>query len=143
MKLSSLLLGVVAAGVVIAVLLLVLGVRFHTSPTLQGAALYDPAKEVTVKGVVTGVEEFDCPVSRGELGTHLALQTADGNLQIHLAPSRILRAQKLTFSAGDQVQVVGARVRLYGNDGLIAQEVTRGNESYIFRDHEGKLLMAQ
>ena len=143
MKLSSLLLGVVAAGVVIAVLLLVLGVRFHTSPTLQGAALYDPAKEVTVKGVVTGVEEFDCPVSRGELGAHLVLQTADGTVQVHLAPSRVLRAQQLTFSVGDQVQVVGARVRLYGKDGLIAQEITRGNESYIFRDHEGELLMAQ
>jgi len=143
MKLSSLLLGVVFAGVVIVVLLLVLGVRFHDTTSLQGAALYNAANEVTVKGVVTGVEEFDCPVSENELGLHLMLKTADEVLQIHLGPSRILQGQKLGFAPGDQLQVVGARIRLYGKNGLIAQEITRGNESFIFRDHDGKLLMVQ
>lgn len=144
MKLSSLLLGAVSAVAVIAILLVVLGVRFHSTTTsLQGAALYNSANEVTVKGTVTAVEEFDCPVSEGELSDHLMLRTADGVLQIHLGPSRILQGQKLNFVPGDQLQVVGARVELYGKDGLIAQEITRGNESYIFRDHDGKLLMVQ
>jgi len=143
MKLSSLLLGVVFAGVVIVVLLLVLGVRFHDTTSLQGAALYNAANEVTVKGVVTAVDEFDCPVSENELGLHLMLKTADEVLQIHLGPSRILQGQKLGFAPGDQLQVVGARIRLYGKNGLIAQEITRGNESFIFRDHDGKLLMVQ
>ena len=144
MKLSSLLIGIVFAGVVIAVLLLVLGVRFHSTTTsLQGAALYNPANEVTVKGVVTAVDEFDCPVSEGELGLHLTLKTADETLQVHLGPSRILQGQKLGFAPGDQLQVVGARVELYGKNGLIAQEITRGNESFILRDHDGKLLMVQ
>jgi len=143
MKLSSLLLGIVFAGVVIAVLLLVLGVRFHPTTSLQGAALYNSANEVTVKGVVTAVDEFACPVSEGELGSHLMLKTADGVLQIHLAPARVVHGQNLVFSPGDQLQVVGARVELFGKSGLIAQEITRGNESYIFRDHDGKLLMVQ
>ena len=143
MKLSSLLLGVVAAGVVIAVLLLVLGVRFHTGPSLQGAALYDPANEVTVKGVVTGVEEFDCPVSEGELGVHLTLKTTDGTFQVHLAPSRILQGQRLAFVAGDQVQVLGSQVRVNGKKGIIVRELVRGRDSYIFRDPAGNLLMVQ
>lgn len=143
MKLSSLLLGVVSAIAVIAVLLVVLGIKFHDTTTLQGAALYNPANEVTATGVVTAVEEFACPVSEGELGSHLTLKTADGVLQIHLAPARVMHSQNLVFSPGDQLQVVGARVELYGKNGVIAQVITRGNESYIFRDHDGKLLMVQ
>ena len=143
MKLSSLILGIALAVAVIAVLLSVLGVSFHAPSTLQGAALYNPADEATLNGTVTGVEEFDCPVSENELGVHLVLKTSDGTFQIHLAPSRILQGQKLSFAPGDQVQVVGARVRLNGKKGIIARELTRGNESYIFRDAAGKLLMVQ
>jgi len=143
MKLSSLLLGILSAVAVIAILLSVLGVKFHSTTSLQGAALYSPANEVTTTGIVTEVQEFDCPVSEGELGDHLMLKTANGVLLIHLAPARVMHSQNLVFSPGDQLKVVGARVRLLGENGLIAQEITRGNESYTFRDHEGKLLMAQ
>jgi len=143
MRLSSLILGIVCAVAVIAILLSVLGVNFHSPSVLQGSALYNPSNEITVKGIVTGVEEFDCPVSEGELGVHLTLKTTDGTLQIHLAPARILQGQKLVFYPGDQVQVVGAKTRLSGKNGVIARELTRGNESYIFRDSTGKLLMVQ
>jgi len=143
MRLSSLILGIIFAVAIIAVLLSVLGVSFHAPTALQGAALYNPANEITATGTVTGVEEFDCPVSEGELGVHLTLKTAEGNLQVHLAPSRIMQGQKLSFSPGDQLQVTGARVRINGTKGIIARELTRGNETYIFRDQEGKLVMVQ
>jgi hypothetical protein len=143
MKISSLLYGLVLAVVVIAVVLLILGVNFHSPVTAQGAALYNPSNEITAKGVVQEVQEFDCPVSEGELGSHLLLKTADGVLQVHLAPVRIMRGQNLSFAPGDQVEVVGSKVRLAGENGLIAREITRGNESYIFRDRTGKLLLTQ
>ena len=143
MKISSLLYGLVFAVVVISVLLLIAGVGFHRPVTVQGAALYNAANETAVKGVVEEVQEFDCPVSEGELGSHLLLKTTDGVLQVHLAPVRIMAGQGLKFAPGDQIEVVGAKVRLLGKNGLIAREITRGNESYIFRDHEGKLLLTQ
>jgi hypothetical protein len=143
MKLSSLLYGMVFAVVVISVVLLILGVNFHPPVTVQGAALYNSSKEITAKGVVQEVQEFDCPVSEGELGSHLMLKTADGVLQVHLAPVRIMSGQKLSFAPGDQIEVLGSKVRLAGKTGLIAREITRGNESYIFRDREGKLLLTQ
>lgn len=90
MKLSSLLYGMVFAVVVISVLLLILGVNFHPPASVQGAALYNPSNEITTNGVVQEVQEFDCPVSEGELGTHLMLKTADGVLLVHLAPVRIM-----------------------------------------------------
>lgn len=143
MKISSLLFGLVFAVVVISVLLLVLGVNFHPPVTAQGAALYNPSDEITVKGVVQEVQEFDCPVSEGELGSHLVLKTPDGVLQVHLAPVRIMSGQNLKFAPGDQIVVLGSRVRISGKKGVIAREITRGNESIIFRDNQGKLLLTQ
>ena len=143
MKLSSLFLGVLFAVGVLAVLLLVVGGEFYRPVQGQGAALYNPANEVVVKGVVQQVTEFICPVSEGEVGTHLTLQTNDGTVQVHLVPARIMRSQNVRFNPGDQIEVVGARLHVRGNDDLIAREITRGNETLAFRDHAGKLLMMQ
>jgi hypothetical protein len=143
MKLSSLFIGMIFAVAVIAVLLMVFGVSFHRPLPVQGAALYNPANEVAVKGVVQEVQEFACPVGEGEMGTHLMLKTGDGVLQVHLAPARIMRSQNLTFAPGDQIEVVGSKFRFQGQGGLIAREVIRGNESFIFRDPQGKLLITQ
>jgi hypothetical protein len=120
-----------------------MGVGFHRPVSAQGAALYNAANEVVVKGLVQEVQEFDCPVSEGELGTHLMLKTADGVVQVHLAPVRIMAGQKLSFPPGDQIEVVGSKLRLNGKNGVIAREITRGNETFIFRDSEGKLLLVQ
>lgn len=143
MKISSLLYGMVFAVVVIFVLLLVLGVSFHRPVSAQGAALYNAANEVAVSGPVQEVQEFDCPVSEGELASHLMLMTADGVVQVHLAPVRIMAGQKLSFTPGDQIEVIGSKIRLNGKNGVIAREITRGNETFIFRDHEGRLLLVQ
>lgn len=143
MRMQSLLYGMAFAVVILAVLLLVLGVNFQRPATIQGAALYNPANEVTVRGVVQEIQEFDCPVSEGELGSHLLLKTADGVIQVHLAPVRIMTGQKLSFAPGDQIEVIGAKVKVAGKNGLIAREITRGNESLVFRDRNGVLLMVQ
>lgn len=143
MKLSSWLYGMVFAVVVIAVLLLTMGFSFHRPVTAQGAALYNPANEVVVKGLVQEVQEFDCPVSEGDLASHVMLKTPDGVLQIHLAPVRILASHMLRFVPGDQIEVVGSKIRLDGKNGVIAREISRGNETVIFRDHEGNLLLVQ
>ncbi len=143
MKISSLLSGMVFAVVVIAVLLLIIGVGFHRPVSAQGAALYNAADEVVAAGVVQEVQDFDCPVSEGDFASHLMLKTKDGVLQIHLAPVRIMASQKLSFAPGDQIEVVGSKLRLNGQNGVIAREVSRGNESFTFRDRAGKLLLVQ
>jgi hypothetical protein len=143
MKSTSLVLGIVAAAVVIVVFLLVFGVSFHR-PLPQGAALYDPNKEVLLKGVVSEVRDFSCPVSEGEMGSHLLLQTSDGMVQVHLAPGRVMRSQNFHFSPGERLEVLGSRIPMrMGRADLIAREITRGNESFMFRDPQGKLMLSQ
>jgi len=143
MKLSSLVVGAVSAIAVIAVVLLIAGVHFERPVAIQGAALYNPANEVVVKGIVREIQEFTCPVSESEMGVHLLLKTDDGVIQVHLAPGRILRSQNVTFAPGDQIAVVGARFRFHGNNDVVAREITRGNESFVFRDRDGKLMLTQ
>ena len=143
MKLSSLLSGIAFACVVLVVLLLIMGVHFQRPVPARGAALYDPATETTVRGVVTEVSDFACPVSEGEIGNHLRLETADGTVEVHLAPSRIMRGQNLVFARGEQLVVVGSRVRTLGKNDIIAREITRGSETTIFRNPTGKLIVTQ
>jgi hypothetical protein len=142
-RILNLLYGMAFAVVVCAVLLLVLGVSFHRPAPAQGAALYNPAAESLVRGVVQEELDFDCPVSEGEMGRHLMLKTSEGVLQVHLAPARIMSSHGFSFVRGDQIEVRGALVRLAGTNGIIAREITRGNETIIFRDGQGKLLLVQ
>jgi len=73
----------------------------------------------------------------------LRLQTSSGLVQVHLAPARVMRSQKFSFAPGDKIEVLGSKIRLQGQDSLIAREITRGNESFFIRDREGKLLLIQ
>jgi len=141
MKISSLFYGMGFAVVVGVVLLLIMGVSFHRPISAQGAALYNASDEVVVGGLVQEVQEFDCPVSEGEFASHLMLKTRDGVLQVHLAPVRIMAGQKLSFAPGDQIEVVGSRIKLNGQRGVIAREISRGGETFIFRDREGRLVL--
>lgn len=144
MRLSSLILGVIVAIAVIALVLAFFGVMNWERPlTAQGAALYSPSNEIVLKGVVQEISDFTCPVSEGEMGTHLLLMTADGLWQVHLAPGRIMRNQKFRFAPGDQISVLGAKVRINHKNGVIAREITRGNETFLIRDPQGALLLVQ
>jgi hypothetical protein len=144
MKLSSFILGSIFAVAVIAVVLLVFGVVSFQQPlSTQGAALYNPANEIVVKGTVSGAEDFTCPIAEHEVGSHLILDTVTGPVVIHLAPARVMRSQQLAFTAGDKLDIVGSKFRFGGRDGIIAKEITRGSETYVLRDPEGKLLLVQ
>ena len=144
MKLSRLILGAIFGIAVIAVVLMISGVvSVHRPLTAQGDALYNAANETTVKGRVTEAQDFTCPVAEHEMGSHLMLDTAQGPIMIHLAPARVIRSQHFSFATGDQVEIVGAKFSFHGQDGVIAREITRGNETLVIRDPGGKLLLEQ
>ena len=127
---------IMAGAVVVLVILL-----FTNSP-MQRAPGYNASNEVSVQGVVEDVQEFYCPIS-GDEGTHLMLKTENGTFQVHVAPRRFLRGNNLSFSKGDQIQVVGSRIIYQGQDALIARTVVRGNQTVAFREPNGKPLWVE
>ncbi len=138
MKPKCFLLGMLGGVALIALLLLVFGVRF-TSDVMA----YDPSKVIDAKGVVVATEDFACPASQGELGAHLTLKTADGEYEVHLAPARIMRSLNWKFQPGQQLEVLGAKVKFHGKPGLLARQITTGNEIYTLRDPNGVLVIKQ
>lgn len=97
---------------------------------------YNPAAEVHLAGVVQEVQEFYCPVT-DDRGAHLLLQTERGPVMVHVSIARFLRAHEFSFKPGERIEVQGAKVKFKGGESVIAREIMRGQEKFIFRDAVG------
>ena len=104
------------------------------------AAKYDIANEVTIKGVVQEVKDFRCPVSGG-MGAHLIVKTDKGPVTVHLALSSFLSDYGFNFAKGDEVVITGVKAKV-GDDenALLARKIDRGDQTFTFRDKNGKPL---
>jgi len=125
---------ILVAGLVALVVLLL-------SPQRRPPA-YNTAAEVTIRGVVDSVQNFYCPIS-GDEGTHLMVATANGTVQVHVAPMRFLGGRRWEFSQGDQVEVVGSPIVLHGRDALIARTISRGTQTVALRKPDGRPLWVE
>jgi DNA/RNA endonuclease YhcR with UshA esterase domain len=98
---------------------------------------YDPAAEATFKGTIQEVRDRECPMSGG-MGSHLILKLPTGNtIEVHLASTKFVKAYDLIFNKGDVVSVVGVKVQFEGVETIFAREVTRGTDTFVFRDKDG------
>jgi DNA/RNA endonuclease YhcR with UshA esterase domain len=99
---------------------------------------YDPTTEVTLKGTVDEVRDRECPVSGG-MGSHIILRLSDDKtMEVHLASTKFVKAYELVFAKGDKLEVTGSKVTFEGVETIFAREVKRGNDTFVFRDKDGK-----
>jgi hypothetical protein len=109
-----------------------------------GGPRYDTATEATVIGTVDSVEQMAGPGGgRGRLGlggTHLVLKAEAGTLQVHLGPTAFLSEKGITLAKGDEVQIVGSRVKVDDEDVFIAKSVRKGEQTWMLRDESGRPL---
>ncbi len=119
--------------IIMAVLVVVVVAALVILSRQKEPTTYNAANEATITGTVKEVQEYYCPVT-DDRGTHLVLATGKGDVLVHVAITRYLRKQNIAFGVGDKVEVLGATTR---NDVMIARQVTRGGEIYIFRDAQG------
>jgi len=140
MKLQTLVLSrVLFILVVIAVVVLLSSVNPRPVKSDQVSIKYDPMAELAITGIVEDVQVLQCPLNAGA-GTHLVLKTESGPLIVHVAPTAFLASHEFIVAAGDQVKIVGSKVRYRGADALIAREITRRNQVLIVRRPDGKPL---
>ena len=123
---------------IMSIAFVILVVLLFTSPRHR-VPTYEASDEVTVQGVVQDVQQFYCPIS-GDVGTHLIVKTDNGTVQVHVAPTRFLRNNNLSFSTGDQIQVVGSRIIYQGHEAIIARATTRAGQTVAFRQPGGHPL---
>jgi hypothetical protein len=108
----------------------------------QRAPKYNVATETKVQGVVQDVQQYWCPIN-SDKGTHLMLKTDTGLLEVHVAPLRFLQGNGVSFNKGDQIDVVGSMVVYEGHDAMIARKITRGDQTFAFRQANGRPLWVE
>jgi hypothetical protein len=94
---------------------------------------YDPASEVTVKGVVTAIHESK--LATDHPGLHLVLQTETETVEVHACPVRFLSELGFALEVGDKLSVIGSRPK--GAIVMVAREIAKGRDSLILRDKTG------
>jgi hypothetical protein len=125
----------------LAVLVALLGcvaVAANQAPTNGKTPKYDKATEIKIKGTVVDVRDYTCPIS-GTMGAHLTLKVQDGStIELHLAATKYVKSYEMVFNKGDEIEVIGSKVKLNDADTIMAREITRGQDSFVFRDENGK-----
>jgi hypothetical protein len=131
---------------VLFVCILIIGILvtvFRTHPELRTPVAwlpYDVTTETKVSGVVEAVQELHCPWSGADPGIHLLLKTDGGTVYVHVGEGKFLRAHGVMFARGDQIEVLGQRLSVGGDEALIARELAGGGRRFAVRDVQGKPL---
>lgn len=101
----------------------------------RGTRNYDPSTETTVKGRVKQVQQV--PGRHGWNATHLVLETEAGILNVHVGPSSYISGQGFSFRPGDEVEVLGSKLKLANSEAVIAREIKKEDKRLMLRDAQG------
>lgn len=119
-------------------LTVVMAPAFAAQKPAPGVPKYDPTTEAVFKGTVEAVTDRQCPVS-GSMGSHVMLRLADGStIEVHLATTKFVKLYDLVINKGDEIEVTGSKVKFEGADTIFARQIKHGNDTYVFRDKDGK-----
>jgi hypothetical protein len=102
----------------------------------RGGGNYNPATEATLTGTVDEVKNLPSP-GRGGGGLHLVLSTSTGPIDVHVGPASFVSSRNVTFAKGEAVTVVGSKVKIEGQEALIAREIKKGDQVLTLRDAKG------
>ncbi len=102
---------------------------------------YDKATEMTVKGVVEEVSPTTTEKNRWAQ-IRLTLKSDQGTFDIHVGPAAYITSQQVTFAKGNKIEVVGSKVKIRGQDVLLARQITKDGKVLKLRDEQGFPLFA-
>jgi hypothetical protein len=98
---------------------------------------YDAGREVQLVGAVV---KFDSASSVPPMGAHVLVQTASGQVDVHLGNAKVLAANHLALNSGDSIRIVGERVALGDGTYFAARIVQKGVQAVAVRNTKGFLV---
>ena len=101
----------------------------------RGTPRYDPKTEVTLTGFIEDAQQQPC--MGGHTGTHLMLKTQSETNEVCVGPATYIQEKGFSFAKGDQVEVIGSRVKFDGKDVVVARQITKEKQVLTLRDAEG------
>ena len=112
-----------------------------------GCPTYDPKTETTIKGTVQEVKEvpgYGMGMHQGSgTGTHLTVKTDNDVYDVHVGPTWYLTREKYAFAKGDQVEVIGSKVKYQGADSIIARQIKKDGNTWTLRNAQGVPLWSR
>ena len=127
-----------AASVVVLLLGVLLGVWIVYAQRNRGQnrmPRYDTSTEITVKGVI---ENVDSHIGRmGWNGTHLVVKVEADTLTVHVGPSAYIEQKGFSFAQGDQIEVIGSKIKFEGSDIIVARVIRKGDKVLTLRNEQG------
>jgi hypothetical protein len=106
-----------------------------------GARNYNPATEVIFNGTVDDVQHMP-PTGRGPGGLHLIVRSEAGDQEVHVGPAAYVTSQHVEFAKGDAIAVTGSKVKLGGQNVVVACEIKKGDQVLTLRDAMGFPLLS-
>lgn len=94
---------------------------------------YDLTTEVKLKGIVEEVKTIPGPAE----GIHLMLKTGTDTVLIHVAPESFLKDMDVAFEKGDQLEITGSKIKVDGQDEVLAREIIKSGNQLTLRDKKG------
>lgn len=95
---------------------------------------YNATREVSLVGTVV---KYETSSTVPPIGAHVTMQTASGQVDVHLGNAKVLDASHFTLSAGDNVRVVGEPMSLGEGTYFAARIVQKGTQAVAVRNAKG------
>jgi len=100
----------------------------------QSPRRYDRAAERAISGTIKSVGSF--PAVDGQVGVHIDLKTADGLVEVRVAPAAFIGENNFYFFADDPIVVIGTREP--ASDGAVwAKAIQKGSQVLVLRTDAG------
>ncbi len=109
-----------------------------SQPDVQQFRTYDVSRESFLLGTVV---KFDSASSTPPIGAHVILQTASGQMDVHLGNAKVLQAGHLELNPGDNVRIVGELLALGDSTYFAARIVQKGAQAVAVRNAKGLLTI--
>jgi hypothetical protein len=123
----------------VTVLLVTSTVLWAQKPAGARGPKYDIANEIKIKGTVEEIKVVPGPME----GIHLVLKNGTETNLVHVAPEKFLKEMDSEFVKGDQLEVVGCKIKAEdGSDEVLSRQITKNGNELMLRDKKGTPIWA-
>src|SRR5215469_310772 len=95
---------------------------------------YNGSREISLVGTVV---KYETASTVPPMGAHVTLQTASGQVDVHLGNAKLLETYHLTLNAGDNVRIVGEPMAFGEGTYFAARIVQKGMQAIAVRSAKG------
>ncbi|HUJ24231.1 MAG TPA: hypothetical protein VLX58_21995 [Bryobacteraceae bacterium] len=96
---------------------------------------YNTGAVVDVSATV--IETREVPRTSPLSGVHLSVKAEGEVTDVYLGPADFLKLFEITFTKGDELRIIGSKVKFGGGHVVLAREVRKDESTLYLRDQKG------